>query len=115
MLVVCVTVLAKPGMGQAFLEAALRDREGTRKEPGNIRFDVLQGATPANEGEPEPFYLFEIYDSAESFAAHQQTPHFLKFREETADLMAVPRQSARYTPVYADSFVPSAPNTEPTG
>ena len=98
MIVICVTVLAKPGMGQAFLAAALRDREGTRKEPGNIRFDVLQGATPVQEGEPEPFYLFEIYDSAESFAAHQQTPHFLLFREETADLstptlLCPPRQT----------------------
>lgn len=116
MIIICVTCQVKPGRGQQFLEAALRDREGTRKEAGNIRFDILQGATPANEGEPEQFFLFEIYHSAEDFAAHQQTPHFLLFREETADLMAVPRTSVRYVPAHTDSFVPAAvPNTEPTG
>lgn len=121
MLVVCVTVQVKPGMGAQFLEAALADREGTRKEPGNIRFDVLQSTTPAKDGEPEQFFLFEIYTDAEAFAAHQQTPHYFAFRDGVAGMMAEPRKGIRYEPVYADSFVPSetavvaVPNTEPTG
>jgi autoinducer 2-degrading protein len=94
----------KPGMGEAFREAALRDREGTRTEPGNVRFDVLRAAAPVEEGEPEVFYLSEVYRSPEDFAAHQQTPHYHRFRDETVEMMAEPRQGLRYVPVHADPW-----------
>ena len=45
MYVVCVTITVKPGQGAAFLNAARRNHEETRKEPGNLRFDVLRAAS----------------------------------------------------------------------
>ena len=104
MLVLSVTVKVKPGRGDAFLQAALDNREGARTEPGNIRFDVLRLAAPVADGEPEQFLLFEVYKSAEDFALHQQTPHYIVFRDAVADMMAEPRQGVRYTPVYADDW-----------
>ncbi len=101
---VMVNVRCKPGTGEAFLAAALKDREGTRLEPGNIRFDVLQGAVPAAPGEVEHFFLLEIYRSQEDFAFHQTTPHYLAFRDEVADMMAEPRQGMKYVPVYSDPW-----------
>ena len=102
MFVVWVTVKVKPGMGTAFLEEARKNREATREEPGNFRFDVLKAQTESAPGEPELFYLLEIYGSSEDFASHQQTPHYFAFRDTVADMMAEPRQGTRAVPVYAD-------------
>lgn len=104
MYVVCVTVKVKPGMGAAFLEEARKNREGTRKEPGNVRFDVLKSATPPGDGEIEQFFLLEVYRTPEDFAAHQQTPHYFAFRDNVAEIMAEPRQGVRYVPVHADTW-----------
>ena len=105
MYVVCVTVKVKPGRGDEFAEVARRDHEGTIQEPGNLRFDVLRAVTPAAPGEPELFFLYEVYRSEADFLAHQQTPHFLLFREESADLMAEPRQSVKYTSLLPEPWV----------
>jgi autoinducer 2-degrading protein len=104
MYVVCVTVKVKPGMGEAFLEEACKNREGTRTEPGNVRFDVLKLATPPGEGDIEQFFLLEVYRAPEAFAEHQQTPHYLTFRDNVAEMMAEPRQGVRYVPVHADPW-----------
>ncbi|MES2464944.1 MAG: antibiotic biosynthesis monooxygenase [Armatimonadota bacterium] len=105
MYVVCVTVKVKPGRGDEFAQVAWRDHEGTRKEPGNLRFDVLRSEVPAAPGEPELFFLYEVYRSKEDFAAHQLTPHFLAFREESKDLMAEPRQSVKYESLFPEPWV----------
>jgi autoinducer 2-degrading protein len=105
MYVVCVTVKVKPGMGDKFAEVAWRDHDGTRREPGNLRFDVLRAVTPSAPGEPELFFLYEVYRSEADFVAHQQTPHFLLFREESKELMAEPRQSTKYESLFPDPWV----------
>ena len=102
--VVCVTVKVKPGMGDAFLEATKKNRAETRRESGNIRFDILRSAEDSAPGEIENFFLFEVYKTREDFAAHQQTPHYAAFRDEVADMMAEPRQGAHYVPADADDF-----------
>ena len=43
MYVVCVTVHVAQGQGDAFLQATFENARQSREEPGNIRFDVLQG------------------------------------------------------------------------
>ncbi|GAB4461917.1 MAG: (4S)-4-hydroxy-5-phosphonooxypentane-2,3-dione isomerase [Armatimonadaceae bacterium] len=102
MFVVWVTVKVKPGMGEQFVAEAKKNREGTRQEPGNLRFDILRANTDAEPGEPELFYLLEAYKSPEDFAAHQQTPHYFAFRDNVADLMTEPRAGIRAVPVDAD-------------
>jgi autoinducer 2-degrading protein len=102
--IVCVTVKVKPGMGDAFLTVAGRNRAETRKEPGNVRFDILRAADTPAAGAVELFFLFEVYKTRADFAAHQQTPHYLAFREEVADMMAEPRQGVHYIPADADPF-----------
>lgn len=101
---VMVTCKVKPGQGEAFLEEARKNREGTRREPGNVRFDVLRSATPPAEGEVEQFFLLEVYRTPEDFAAHQQTPHYFAFRDNVAEMMAEPRQGVRYVTVHADPW-----------
>lgn len=104
MYVAGVSVKVLPGRGAEFLEATRLNREGTRREPGNVRYDVLRGATAPAQGEPEIFFLYEVYRSPEDFAAHQQTPHYLHWRDAVAPLMAEPRQGLRYLSVFPDPW-----------
>ena len=81
-----VHVVVKPGFEQAFLDASLVNREGSLREPGNLRFDVLQDSTDARR-----FYLYEVYQSVEAARAHKETPHYLAWRDCVAEMMEVPR------------------------
>jgi autoinducer 2-degrading protein len=81
-----VHVHVKPENSGAFLTATLQNQQGARKEPGNVRFDVLQDAE-----DPLRFYLYEVYTDAEAAGAHKLTPHYLVWKETVADMMAEPR------------------------
>ncbi len=70
-----------------FIAATRANHEGSVNEPGNLRFDVVQQAD-----DPSRFVLYEAYRSAEDAAAHKQTAHYMRWREQVADWMAEPRQ-----------------------
>jgi len=91
MYVVCVTVFVKPDNVADFIAASRLNHEGTRQEPGNLRWDFLQA-----EDDPTRFMLYEVYRTKDDFAAHQQTPHYLAWRESVAPWMAQPRQAVRH-------------------
>jgi autoinducer 2-degrading protein len=95
MYVVCVTVYVKPEHLQAFIPATLENARDTRREPGNLRFDVLQA-----EDDPTRFFLYEVYYTKEDFAAHQQTAHYHAWREAVQDWMAQPRQGVRHKTLF---------------
>jgi autoinducer 2-degrading protein len=95
MYVVCVTINVKPEHVEDFIPAILDNARGTRQEPGNLRFDVLQA-----EDDPTHFFLYEVYYTKEDFAAHQQTAHFYAWRDAVQDWMVQPRQGARYTTLF---------------
>jgi len=99
MYVVCVTVHVKPENVKDFIEATLENARKTRQEAGNVRFDVLQAVEPETQ-----FFLYEVYRSAEDFAAHQQTPHYLKWRETVAPWMAQPRQGVKHNSIFPDPW-----------
>lgn len=95
MYVVCVTIMVEEGQEQAFIEATKDNHLGTRREAGNVRFDVLR----AND-EPQRFFLYEVYKSADDFNAHQQTEHYLRWKQRVADWMAAPRQGVKHTSLF---------------
>jgi autoinducer 2-degrading protein len=96
MYAVCVTVHVKPENAQDFIQATLENARQTRlTEPGNVRFDVLRA-----EADPGQFFLYEVYREKEDFARHQQTAHYLKWKETVAPWMAVPRQGVRHVSVF---------------
>ena len=86
MQVTLVHVHVKPEFVDAFIAATRANHEGSVKEPGNRRFDVLQ-----NPEDPTRFILYEAYVSAEDAAAHKQTAHYAAWRDAVADMMAEPR------------------------
>ncbi|MDP8244300.1 MAG: antibiotic biosynthesis monooxygenase [Candidatus Hinthialibacter antarcticus] len=95
MYVVCVTVYVVPGKENEFIEATSLNHKGTRQEPGNLRFDVLQ----AND-DPARFFLYEAYRSEDDFKAHQQTNHYLTWRETVQDWMAKKREGVKHTSLF---------------
>jgi autoinducer 2-degrading protein len=102
MYVVSVTVHCKPGTADAFAAAVLDNAANSRKEPGNLRFDVCR-----HEEDPNRFLLYEVYKTKDDFARPQATPHYAVFRDKVADMMAQPRQGARHSTVlfYGDDRV----------
>ncbi len=97
MIVTTVTVYVQPEHVDDFIESSEKNHEGSIREPGNMRFDVLQCTN-----DPTRFLLYEAYESEETSAAHKSTEHYLKWRDTVADWMAKPRQGVPYkviTPV----------------
>jgi len=95
MLIVFVDVHVKPESIQAFREATIENARESVKEPGVARFDVLQ-----QEADPARFMLVEVYRAEDAPAAHKETPHYAKWRDTVAPLLAEPRRGIRFTNIY---------------
>ena len=95
MLVVHVHVQVKSADIDAFTAATIENASQSVNEPGVARFDVMQDVS-----DPTRFILVEIYRTAEAPAAHKATPHYLKWRDAVADMMASPRASQTFSPVF---------------
>ena len=92
MFFVCVRMEVDPSKLEAFAELVRFNAANSRKEPGCIRFDVLRAAD-----QPLLFRLHEIYKDEAAFAAHQQTAHYARWKNEIAGLLSSPRQSEKLT------------------
>lgn len=94
MKVTCVHVKVRPEKLSEFIEATVENHKGTRKEPGNIRFDVLQQAD-----DPYRFMIYEVFESDDAVKAHKETVHYLKWRDTVQEWMAEPRKGIVYSVV----------------
>lgn len=95
MYVVSVTVFVKPEFVDPFKQAILDNARNTRAEPGNLRFDVSQ-----SEDDPTRFLLYEVYRTKPDFAAHQQTEHYLRWKNAVANWMAQPRVGVKHDSIF---------------
>ena len=91
MFVTIVHVIVKPEHLEDFMEATIKNHHQSVKEPGNVRFDVLQ-----NADEPTKFALYEAYEDQASSAAHKETAHYLEWRDTVASWMERPREGVKY-------------------
>lgn len=92
-----VNVKVKPGTADAFIAASSENANNSRREPGVVRFDLLQ-----SNDDPCDFLLVEIYRDADAAAAHKETNHYKTWRDTVADMMAVPRSSAKFSNIDPD-------------
>jgi len=83
--VVAVTVKVVPGAGDRFAEAARKNHEATRQEPGNLRFDVLQHTMRANH-----FTVIETWRDQAALDAHVTAAHTKQYRDEVLPLTGSP-------------------------
>ena len=95
MLVVHVHVRVKPEFIDAFREASIENARNSVREPGIARFDIVQQAD-----DPARFVFVEVYRTPDAPAQHKETPHYAKWRDTVAGMMAEPRYSVKYSNVY---------------
>jgi (4S)-4-hydroxy-5-phosphonooxypentane-2,3-dione isomerase len=93
-LAVLVYVHVLPEKVDAFRAATLENASHSIREPGVVRFDVIQEAADATR-----FVLFEVYRGTEGAAAHKQTAHYQAWRDTVAPMMAEPRTSKTFATV----------------
>jgi len=98
MLIVHVHAQVKPEYVDAFIKATLENAAQSVKEPGIARFDVVQ-----QQDDPTRFVLVEVYRDEQAPAAHKQTAHYAAWRDAVAPMMAVPRASVKFSPVFPDA------------
>jgi autoinducer 2-degrading protein len=91
MIVTCVYVHVKPDALTRFITETAENHKDSVREPGNLRFDLLQQAD-----DPYRFMIYEAYESEEAAAAHKKTQHYNRWRDNVADMMAEPRNGVKY-------------------
>lgn len=92
--VVTVTIQVIPEHRDAFIAASRDNSLNSVREPACRQFDVSQAVE-----DPNRFHLYEVYDSQAGFAAHQQTAHYLRWRDAVNPWMAVPRSAVKWNRV----------------
>ncbi len=97
MIATLVYVNVKPEFVDAFEKITIYNHDNTRKEPGNIRFDVLR-----TNSDNTQFVLYEVFEDEDAVRAHKETEHYFKWRTEVADYMASPRTATATTPIAFD-------------
>lgn len=97
MLVIHVHIKVKEKHIEMFKTISMENAKKSMLEPGIVRFDILQ-----NNEEPTRFVLNEIYRNLEATAAHKETLHYKKWRDEMENLMSEPRFSEKLTNIFPD-------------
>ena len=82
----------------AFREATLVNAAQSLMEAGVARFDVIQ-----QQDDPTRFILIEVYRTPNDPAKHKETPHYKKWRDAVESMMAEPRSSVKFSPVFPTS------------
>jgi autoinducer 2-degrading protein len=96
--VTLVHVRVLPARVADFVVATRTNHLASIREPGNVRFDVLQAPD-----DPTRFILYEAYADAHAAAAHKETAHYLAWREAVAPMMAEPRRGEPYVGLYPEA------------
>ena len=97
MIVTCVSVYVKPDHIEDFIRASVENHNCSIKEPGNLRFDILQ-----NTQDPASFTLYEAYETDEAASTHKNTQHYLRWRDAVAPWMAKPREGVPHRVICPD-------------
>jgi autoinducer 2-degrading protein len=91
MIVICVHIRVKADIITRFVEETTVNHKESIREPGNLRFDIVQ-----QTDDPCRFMLYEAYDSDEAAIAHKNTAHYNRWRDAVSEMMAEPRIGIRY-------------------
>ena len=78
---VVAILVARPGKGgdlRTLLDGMVAP---SRKEPGNLRYDLWR-----DQADPDRFVLDELYANDDAVAAHRATPHFQTYVSAIGDL-----------------------------
>ena len=110
MLIVHVHVRVRPEYVDAFAAATLENARNSVREPGVVRFDVVQLAD-----DPTTFLLMEIYRTPEDPARHKATAHYAAWRDAVEPMMAAPRSSEKFRALFPEPAGWEMPPDRSTG
>lgn len=94
MLIQLVNIQVEDGKRDRFLEAFTINCNGTRQEPGNIRFDLLHDPEDVNN-----FFVYEIFESEAALDEHRKTAHYQTCVEMIDPITIGGRTKTYFTPV----------------
>jgi len=97
MLIQMVNIKVKPGHAADFVEAFRINYEGTLKEPGNLRFDVLR-----NPDDDHDFTIYEVFRSEEALQEHRETEHYKECVRRIEPIQIGPRGKTYYNAEMAE-------------
>ena len=89
--VTLVEINIKPDRVDEFLQVFRANHEGAIREPGNLRFDVLQDPKVKTR-----FFIYEAYQDDAAVQAHKETPHYQACVEKLEELMSEPRKKRSF-------------------
>jgi (4S)-4-hydroxy-5-phosphonooxypentane-2,3-dione isomerase len=94
MIALLVHLHVKPECIEQFLAETTENARNSRKEPGIVRFDLIQEVE-----DPSRFALFELYRDQKGAEAHRLTAHYAKWRDAVPPLLATERTRKIYRPI----------------
>jgi quinol monooxygenase YgiN len=97
MIIVHVYLHSKPDLIDAFKEANITNAKSSIKEPGILRFDVLQ-----QDDDPSRFLLVEVYKDEKAIARHKETAHYAQWVKNAEPMLAEPRTKIIYKNIFPD-------------
>ena len=93
MIYVIATVSIKPEMRAEFIAAATACIKETRKEPGNVAYDLHESVT-----DPSKMVFVEQWKDADALVPHRQAEHFKAFGRIAAKCFSAPLRIEIITP-----------------
>lgn len=98
MLIIHVNVHVRAESLDAFIAASRANAAASAREPGVVRFDIVQ-----QDDDPTRFVFVEAYRSPDGPAAHKETAHYKAWRETVESMMVEPRRSTKYHEIAPDA------------
>jgi autoinducer 2-degrading protein len=90
MISLIVTLRVQREQFDAFLKAIEENAEHTSAESGCRQFDVVQ-----DTADETTFVLYEVYDDRAALTKHRKAPHFLRWEDAEARIVATRSTTVR--------------------
>lgn len=97
MIYVVATLTVKPETRAEFIAAATASINETRKEPGNIAYDMHESVT-----DPTKMVFVEQWESVEATLPHRSAEHMKTFGRVAVKCMSAPPRIEIITPAKVD-------------
>ena len=91
MIIVAVTAPIKPEFREEMIQATITVQDATRKEPGCITYTFH-----TQVADPNIFFVFEVWESAEALQFHMQQEHTQTFLAQAKIAAAAPMTAERF-------------------
>ncbi|PKG24854.1 putative quinol monooxygenase [Niallia nealsonii] len=87
MIIIHAAMTVKEDKQDEFLQEVQQLVEDTKKEAGNITYQLLK-----NTSETNVYTMVEVWKDMEAVASHNKSEHFVGFTQKARDFLAAPLQ-----------------------